>query len=103
MGMETLALIGTIIAGVGAATGVATTAHALSKGSPDLPDVDVTPPLPPAPPPVPAEPPPMAAETVVGEAVGKEKRKRASRFGVQQTLLSPLGGTGGLGRSLLGG
>ena len=97
--------IGLILAGISTATGIATTASALSKGAPDLPTVQPALP-PPAPPPVPDAPPMGPTETAAGEAVGKERRKRAARFGIEQTLLSPLGASGGVaraGRTLLGG
>ena len=105
-----VAITSAIIAAVGVATSLATTGYALSKGSPDLPKVE--PPKPPPPPPPPPEaPPPPPPDTAGDEGVAQERRKRAARFGVAQTLLtSPLGGgadlptAGGPGtKSLLGG
>jgi hypothetical protein len=70
-------------------------------------------PTPPPPPPTPAPPPPPPAPaplppppaTVAEGGLDPERRKRASRFGVADTLLvSPLGGQDRAGsRSLLGG
>lgn len=95
-----------IASAITAATGLATTGLALSKGSPDFPDVKPPPP-PPAPPPAPAPLPPAPTETEAGEGVAAERRKRQTRFSVADTLLtSPLGPggvPGGGGRSLLGG
>lgn len=96
----------TLIAGiVGAAATLAGTAKVLSTGAPDLPPVPKpTPPPLPATTPPPLPPPPT--ETQAGAAVGEQKRKRAQRFSVQDTLLaSPLGASGGTtpARTLLGG
>lgn len=98
-----------IAALVAAAATVGTTAYTVSQGSPALPEVK--PPLPPpAAPPPPAALPPPPSETEAGEGIAKERRKRALRYGVEQTLLtSPLGNptpntTSGVStRSLLGG
>jgi hypothetical protein len=91
-----MGLTGAIIAGVGLAASLASTGLALSRGGPDLPPVPkpVKPPAPPALPP-PAALPPPPSETEAGEAVARERRKRATRFGISQTILTnPLGGTG---------
>lgn len=104
MGLE----LGAIAAIVGAVATVAGTAATLaSGGGPDLPPVPKPKP-PPAVPPPPATPPPPPTDTQAGEAVGEDRRKRATRFGVANTLLtSPLGGGADLtrpgGKSLLGG
>lgn len=103
-----LSTIGLVAGIVGAAGSLAGTGLALSKGGPNLPTVKPPPP-PPAPPPAPPALPPPPTATEAGEAVGKERRKRASRFGISDTLLaSPLGGGSdlrvpGQSRSLLGG
>ena len=102
----TLGTIGTVVAGVSAATGLATTGLALSKGSPSLPPVKAPLP-PPAPPGAPPFLPPAPTDTQAQDAVGEEKRKRQQGFGVAETLLvSPLG-AGGAGKpatkTLLGG
>jgi hypothetical protein len=95
----TALLIGSAVAAVG---GLATTGVALAQGGPNLPDVPKPPP-PPKPPPAPAPLPPQATE----QGLDPEKRKRASRFSVSDTLLTnPLGGGGTPGtmsKSLLGG
>lgn len=103
MGAEIAAIAG-IITAVAAVAGTAAT---LASGGPDLPPVPKPKP-PPAVPPPPATPPPPPTDTQAGEAVGEERRKRATRFGVANTLLtSPLGGGADLtrpgGKSLLGG
>lgn len=104
MGAEVAA----IIAGIGLATSLGTTAYALSQGGPDLPKVQppVKPPAPPALAPPPPLPPPPS-ETEAGEAVASERRKRQARYGIQQTILtSPLGSSGGTqagSKTLLGG
>ena len=97
-----------IIAGVGLAASLATTGLALSKGAPNYPKPP--PPVPPPPPPPipkPAILPEPPKEVEADRAVAGERRKRAQRFGVAQTLISsPLGGVSGAqpgGKSLLGG
>jgi hypothetical protein len=98
-----------IAAIVGAAGTLAGTGVALSKKGPKLPKI-TAPPAPPPPPPPPAPLPPAPTETEVDEAVTRERRKRAGRYGISSTLLaSPLGnptGSSGVtsgGRTLLGG
>jgi hypothetical protein len=99
MGLETALLVGAIAS---ATLGVGTTAYSLAQGGPNLPDVPKPPP-PPKPPPAPAPLPPVTTE----QGLDPEKRKRASRFGVADTLLTnPLGGggtSGTMSKSLLGG
>jgi len=97
---------------VGVALAAGTTAYSLSQGTPSLPTVNPpqNPPAPP-PPPAPAAPPPTTADT--GTVLADDRKARARRFGVQETLLtSPLGGGGrrndgapvpSAGRSILGG
>lgn len=97
-----------IIAGVGLALGLAQTGLALSKGAPNYPKPQPPPPPPPPPPiPKPAILPEPPVDADAGKAVAGERRKRAQRFGVAQTLISsPLGGVSGAqpgGKSLLGG
>lgn len=107
MGSETLLAIGLIASAAATAGSVA---YQASQGTPSLPDVKAPLP-PPAPPPVPQPVPPPAIESQAGEGVARERRRRAQRFGIAQTLLaSPLGGGADLqvggttrGRSLLGG
>lgn len=103
MGLETAALIASL---AGTAVGAAGTGYALSKGSPSLPDVKPPPPPPPVPPP-PAAAPPPPTETEVDQGVAKAKRRRATAYGVEQTLLtSPIGNPNPgatSGRTLLGG
>src|SRR5262245_20934441 len=91
----------------GTALSAATSIHSATKGAPDFPEVK--PPMPPPRPPPPPEAPPPAPTMADAEtAVAEERRKRQSRFGVANTLLtSPLGSTGtgttGKAPSLLGG
>jgi hypothetical protein len=96
-----------ILAGVSAASGLATTGAALAKGGPKLPKVP-RPTPPPAVPPPPAPPPPAPTMTEADAGVDRERRRRQTRYGVSSTILSsPLGSgttsplTGG--RTLLGG
>lgn len=94
-----------IAAIVGVAASVATTSYTLAQGSPALPPV-VTPKPPPPPPAVPPPPPKPPTDTQAGEGIAEDRRKRAGRFGIADTLLtSPLGGGRDTppNRSLLGG
>lgn len=106
MGLETAALVATIVA---AAATVGTTAYTLSKGTPSLPEVP-RPENPPAPPPPPGEAPPPPSETEAGQGVATAKRKRSLQYGVRETLLtSPTSSLGNASpgtsqaRTLLGG
>lgn len=101
-----MAVTAAIVAGVGLAASVGTTAYSLAQGTPNLPEVK--PPPPPPPPPKPPPPPPTPpTETDAGAGIADERRRRAQRFSVADTLLSsPLGSSGRDApqtKSLLGG
>jgi hypothetical protein len=103
--MASATTIAAIIGGAAASAGAAASIKRGSKGPPELPPPPAPPP--PAPPP-PAPPPPAALDTGAETAVGEDRRKRASRYKVSDTLLvSPLGqgsmGAPGTGRTVLGG
>jgi hypothetical protein len=104
MGLTPAAIAG-IVGAAATTAGAAATIKRGSKGPPELPPPPAPPP--PAPPP-PAPPPPAALDTGAEAVVGEDKRKRASRYKVADTLLvSPLGqgsmGSPGTGRTVLGG
>lgn len=102
----TLSTLATIAAITGAAGTAASTGLALSKGGGGMPKLPPPKAPPPAPPP-PAPAPPAALDTQAEAAVGKDRRKRQTRYGLANTLLaSPLGGSSGAGTptaTLLGG
>lgn len=104
IGTSTLAAVA---AAVSAAAGAAGTGLALSRGGPSMPKLPPPPKAPPPAPPPPVPAPPAALDTQAAEAVGQDKRKRQTRYGLANTLLSsPLGGSSGAARptsTLLGG
>ena len=103
-----MGITGTIASVVAAAAAAASAGYTISQGSPSIPKLPPPPRPPPPVPPPPSAPPPPTTDTEVDEAPAKAKRRRATAFGLEQTLLtSPLGspnpGAVGTGRTLLGG